>query len=78
MIQNLALGKLQSYFINEKCFYLGFTSGNILECQDSLQPSQYTIFNLSQYNLDLKTKPITAIDVLDVGNRFLLVADSYG
>jgi hypothetical protein len=58
--------------------YLGFSSGSVVICDDRLKANLYHVLNWSQYNIDFKTKPISAIDVIDVGSKFVLVGDQNG
>lgn len=55
--------------------YLGFQSGDIFMSDDLSTPNSFSVINWTQFNLDFKTKPITVIDVIDVGSKFTLVGD---
>lgn len=57
---------------------LGFQSGNILICEDISMPSSFTVLNWSQFNIDFKMKPISAIDMIEVGSRFTMIGDQSG
>jgi hypothetical protein len=58
--------------------YLGFQSGDVLICDDLMVPSNFSVINWTQFNLDFKMKPISAIDIIDVGSKFVLVGDQCG
>jgi hypothetical protein len=70
-----SFGKVTCILVQDDYIYLGFMNGNIMQINLNLSTATQTIVNWNQYNIDFKPKPITTLDVIDAGTKFILVGD---